>query len=44
VIEEIEEVSILVGNGSMLDKNTKGQHSEKLNCLQYLDEALFKDG
>jgi hypothetical protein len=31
--EEIEEVSILVGNGSMLDKNTKEQDSIELNCL-----------
>jgi hypothetical protein len=31
--EEIVEVSILLGNGSTLDKNTKGQSSEELNCL-----------
>jgi hypothetical protein len=33
VTEEIEEVSILVDNGSTLDKNMKGQSSEELNCL-----------
>ena len=31
--EGTEEVSNLVGNCSMLDKNTKGQDSEELNCL-----------
>jgi hypothetical protein len=33
VTDEIEEVSILVGNGSMLGKNMKGQSSEELNYL-----------
>jgi hypothetical protein len=31
VTEEIEEVSILVDDGSMLDNNIKGQGSEELN-------------
>jgi hypothetical protein len=33
VTEGTNEVSILVGNGSMLAKNTKEQESIELNCL-----------
>jgi hypothetical protein len=33
VTEETEEVTNLVGNCSTLDKITKGQGSEELNCL-----------
>jgi hypothetical protein len=32
-MEEIEEVSILAGNGSMLDRNTNGQGSKELHYL-----------
>jgi hypothetical protein len=32
-MDEIEEVSILVGNGSTLDKNTERQSSEELIYL-----------
>jgi hypothetical protein len=44
VTKGIEEVSILVGNGSTLNKNMKERDSIELNCLCYHDDELFKDG